>query len=1075
MSTISRRVVPVLGAILTLVCGSAAARNGEWQPNEIRRCRPEAPVTIVWATSAPDAGGIEPDRLVAVGSRVQLHGSAARQTFDERCRPRAPVPLAFRWELRFQPEGPGPIEAITSSLIDRTTDSPKFKADRPGLYVAEFSAASRKQAVRILAVPRPVAWVPVGPSGVADTPDEYASVGRINLLLSSSSGATLPLFAGSAQGGAHRFSDATFGWHAISEFAGLPAAEVSGMAWLGDALYLGVGETGIDRGTNVFGEAGRGLLRLSAGTWTAVQPGAAGCTAPTIALPGRITRLRSRPYRFVPLTRWELIASTTSGLFRSIDGGGCWTRLPAGTDAVWDVGFVPGDTSTLVAVSDRTGFMRIEQYRGTAPTATPAFSPFASGIRIYGRFASGSATIYAIASDADAQSSASLLVSDNGGSTWQTRSAKCTRQCAADPALAVDPRNDNIIYHGEVDPWVSLNRGLTFQSLGDFRQGHDDFHDFLIDAASNTVWAATDGGIFQLRLSAPGVAATFPGWVAVNRGLQTNQAATVSTSDGEPVAAVVGSWDNGTLRRTLGLHWQQPLGGDGEQSGIGSDAAGNSVSYGNSNAGQDSRVLRDPGDTFVGTSAGFRTNPHVPGQLWFLRNSSEGEGAAGLYVSTNASSGSSATWMCADPAPGTASGPYGIAFAKDGFVGLIRWDGSLSRFKLGSSASGATSCTSGAATDATDVEVIAAAGTTTTAGAIAFDPRDSNRLLVVMPGHTTLDARIQRFTRDATAGTWTAEAIAGGVATELRDRLTQAIAFEPLEPIRNRFYVGTQRGVLQGSVDSAGAISWGVAPDGPDSWVSDIQQVGSRITLATYGRGIWERRFFPRPCDFGVCSTLVQPMSFCLVCQFRAGTSSQPGDGSSAVWIVALPADDRLLRSSDIGVLPGPSDASREVATRVAWMDAQSGVLVIELALASQSREIATRIDALRLWDRNAADLAPRVLPIKALLRRDRVGLLSVRAVEQRLAERPLPTALRVDTHQPGAKSFGNGEYAIPVGGSVRISAPKTASEGREFREFRVTEADRVFLHRETRLEFTIRDDTLVEAVYVQAPQPRPE
>ena len=322
------------------------------------------------------------------------------------------------------------------------------------------------------------------------------------------------------------------------------------------------------------------------------------------------------------MVRWELIAATTSGLFRSTDHGNCWYTLLGGVGIVWD-----------------------EDYRSASPRRTSDFSPFAAGSAVYGRLATGTAVHYGVIAMSGGTAS-QIAVSTNQGQSWTARPTPCSKQCDAFPAVVVDPRDDRVVYYGEVSPRVSTDSGQTFTSLGTTAKLHPDQHDFLIDAGGNLL-VATDGGVFSIRLSAAGQ--PLSDWTPVNLGLQTNQSSTLSLTANDPSAVAMGSWDNGTKRRELGQQWIGYQGdGDGDGSAIGKGAS-DPVYFAHANALFGSSVVRKPDGVAEGIGVGFRTNPYKPEQLWLLGGADGGDARNRLFLSLDAGTAATPTRRCVDP------------------------------------------------------------------------------------------------------------------------------------------------------------------------------------------------------------------------------------------------------------------------------------------------------------------------------------------------------------------------------------------------------------------------------------------
>jgi hypothetical protein len=204
----------------------------------------------------------------------------------------------------------------------------------------------------------------------------------------------------------------------------------------------------------------------------------------------------------------------------------------------------------------------------------------------------------------------------------------------------------------------------------------------------------------------------------------------------------------------------------------------------------------------------------------------------------------------------------------------VRWTGYYSLL------AGVAAISRGAARDTRDLWTIVGFQAV---NIIAFDPVNSDRLIVVVPQHPTAAARVRAVERNAT-GAWIATNLADTLPSLASSRLPPTVATEALAGFTNVFYVGTQRGAWQGAVDTGGVTTWRQSLDSPDTWIADIQRADTTLRLASYGRGIWERRHFPRPCDSGACAQRPTATAHCLACWREAGSqASRPTTRPSCV------------------------------------------------------------------------------------------------------------------------------------------------------------------------------------------------
>jgi len=85
--------------------------------------------------------------------------------------------------------------------------------------------------------------------------------------------------------------------------------------------------------------------------------------------------------------------------------------------------------------------------------------------------------------------------------TWSHLSQSYGASACSRNGFAISPLDENIIYYGYVSSYKSLSGGKKWQTDNHFpkkrRHPHSDVHDMKFSSDGNTIWAATDGGIFR--------------------------------------------------------------------------------------------------------------------------------------------------------------------------------------------------------------------------------------------------------------------------------------------------------------------------------------------------------------------------------------------------------------------------------------------------------------------------------------------------------------------------------------------------------------------------------------------------
>ena len=216
-------------------------------------------------------------------------------------------------------------------------------------------------------------------------------------------------------------------------------------------------------------------------------------------------------------------APSSSGLFRSTDGGATWTEITPENNK----GF-PKKPYGRIAV---------------------AFAP------------SNPKRVYAFVEAVDS----ALFVSDDGGATWDKRDKSnwMVWRPFYFANLIVDPKNPDRVFKTDGALIVSEDAGKSFATVGGFQGAHGDVHDVWIDPSNpQTVISGDDGGM----------------WYSYNGGskwwkgenLPISQFYHVSVDDADPYRVYGGLQDNSLLGRPIAIsrrHHQPSVGkcldGDG--------------------------------------------------------------------------------------------------------------------------------------------------------------------------------------------------------------------------------------------------------------------------------------------------------------------------------------------------------------------------------------------------------------------------------------------------------------------------------------------------------------------------------
>ena len=269
-----------------------------------------------------------------------------------------------------------------------------------------------------------------------------------------------------------------------------------------------------------------------------------------------------------------IVAATTGGVYRSVDGGDTWTLTTAG-DGTALVGVSNNPNIVFLAKGNAWGNGANGIYRsmdagstwehltnGLPPTSQIGFTSLAISKNNPDYIYAGFATIIS--------SGAGLLGiyrSTDGGDTWELRADSPNfygGQGWYDNVIAVDPNNPDIVYAGGIDLYRSFDGGQSWQqiswwyySIGDPSYVHADQHAFAIDPNDNGhIWAAGDGGIFTSFDAGTN-------WEMRNTNFCTLQYYAIGNAPQNDYIVYGGSQDQGTTKWSGTGDWDYVYGGDG--------------------------------------------------------------------------------------------------------------------------------------------------------------------------------------------------------------------------------------------------------------------------------------------------------------------------------------------------------------------------------------------------------------------------------------------------------------------------------------------------------------------------------
>jgi len=319
-----------------------------------------------------------------------------------------------------------------------------------------------------------------------------------------------------------------------------------------ETILIGTGEP--------FISGGRGLWKKTAGSgWE---------RRPMEPEPDGFFRIRYAP------DGQTVHALTTTGYFRSTDGGDTWTRTFIGWGT--DLAIHPANAQVLYMTVWAYGLYKstdagLTWSQVTAP-GIPTFGVTRGAIAIGG--VPGPARIYVSFADVDYRVHGVYTATDADGAAWQnvTPPAEYMRgQGWYDNTIGVSPTNNNVVLTGGVGLWRTSDGGASWVNFNSDPQVHADCHAVCWHPDGQQVWLGHDGG-----WSYSGNAGQT--WDTSGNLQPITQYVNVYAGLNDPNVIGGGSQDNGvSITENGGVNWRERLSGDG--GGFAVDPLNSSIVY----------------------------------------------------------------------------------------------------------------------------------------------------------------------------------------------------------------------------------------------------------------------------------------------------------------------------------------------------------------------------------------------------------------------------------------------------------------------------------------------------------------
>lgn len=423
-------------------------------------------------------------------------------------------------------------------------------------------------------------WISLGPS---TSNGGYAGLGRLNCIAFHPTDMNT-YWVGAASGGLWVTYDNGNSWTCLTDFNAVLA--VSDIVIPSDyatsqTIYIATGDR------DGFDNNSVGVLKSTNGgtTWNTT-----GITF-TINQGKMVNRILIDPNN-----SQILLAATSDGLYKTIDGGITWNNRLTSSEFM-DLEYKPGDFSIIYGSRDNGRIFRslnggstwTQAYIGTdAARIELAVSPADPNV-IYGIVASASnAGLNSITKSTNSGASFSEVFygSTSNLMGWSVNGNDTGGQGWYDISIAVSPLDANIVLVGGINSWVSTNGGTSWTISNHWygadgvEEVHADKHN-LSFRSNGTLFECNDGGVYFSDNNGQT-------WTDKTNGIRISQMYKLGVSSLNSTETITGLQDNGT-KLNVGTSWYDVKLGDGMECLI--DYSNNNIQYGTYVNGQIDRTM----------------------------------------------------------------------------------------------------------------------------------------------------------------------------------------------------------------------------------------------------------------------------------------------------------------------------------------------------------------------------------------------------------------------------------------------------------------------------------------------------
>jgi hypothetical protein len=837
------RLVLALALVLAIIgLGTAARTIGRDSRHTARAGRAAAAAPLVAAANPNTAAVQTPARVDTSATKSQKpkarktpSAGEAKEAEEEEAEARERK-MEER-EKKYGPRPDHPGEAMAFRMLSYRDENGYIPPDglmKAKAHVNEMRALAASGAAPPAAGISRGGWTWKGPGNIG---------GRTRAIAIDPANAN-NILAGTVGGGIWRSTNAGASWAPVDDFmANLAVTSIVYQPGSPGIVYAGTGEGFFNgdaiRGAGIFRSADNGL------TWT------------------QLPSTANSNFFFVNRLAFSadgsiLLAATSTGVRRSLDGGTSWGSGPVltltgsgfGGVVATDVKFLTS-SNTLAVASGYNGIAYWSNDGGASFTAATGFSGFSSYGSTFTRVELAPSrtitnNVYAMLDSSNGK----LYKSTDGGVsyTFVSTPGHLSGQGWYNNAMWVAPDTENVLVIGGLDLYRSIDFGATWAKISTWfiapTSAHADNHAIVSDVgysgANPRVYIGNDGGVYRADNilatptggpSAPTIPFTF---LNNNFGATQFYGAAGNASSGRITG---GTQDNGDLFLNTGggtQSWGPRFGGDGGFSAY--DSSDPNYFYGeyvylqihrNSTGGASSSqdIYGSNGgsckaapyriDDACLTSGGnfiapFILDPNNPQSML--------AGAGALWRTTDVRAALTPTtgpqWTNIKPTIGSAINAIAVAPGNSLLIYVGHNNGDVYMTTTGG---------------APWTKVDSATMPNSQVQRIAIDPLNNNTVYVAFGsfGSTNL------WKTTNGGGLWNPAVGSGGTA--LPSAPIRGIAIHP--SVAGYVYVGTEVGVF---ASTDGGASWSLPHDGPANVsVDELSWMGNTLVAATHGRGIY--------------------------------------------------------------------------------------------------------------------------------------------------------------------------------------------------------------------------------------------